>query len=131
MRAYAAAERQHDVAQFLVGAHLVGRRAGDVEDLAAQWQDCLGLAVARLLGRAAGAVALDEKALGAAGAVARAIGELARQPQFAGGALARHFALLAPPLPLLRALGDAIEQDPAGRRVGTEPMIEMIANRGL
>src|SRR6267154_3275936 len=131
MRADAAAERQGDIAKLLVGPHLVGRGARDVEDLAAQRQDRLRLAVARLLGRAAGAVALDEKDLGSGGAVAGAVGELAGQAQFAGRALARHFALLAPPLPLLGALGDAVEQGPAGRRVGAEPMVEMVAQRRL
>src|SRR5256885_12165231 len=109
MRAGAAAERQHDVAELLVATHLVGRGARYMEDLAAQRQDRLRLAVARLLRRAAGAVALDEKNFGACGAVARAVGKLARQTQFAGRALARHLALLAPPLPLLGALADAVE----------------------
>ena len=129
MRARAAAECQHDIAELLVCPHLVGRRARDVEDLAAQRQNRLRLAVARLLCRAAGAVALDEKDLGAGGAVAGAIGKLSRQAQFAGRALARHLALLAPPLPLLGAFADAVEQGPAGRRIGAEPMIEMVAHR--
>ena len=119
VRAGAAAERQDDVGELLVGPHLVGRGAGDVEDLAAQRQDRLGFAVARLLGRAAGAVALDQKDLGAGGAVAGAIGELAGQAQFARRGLAREFPLLAPPLPLFGALDDAVEQQrgaPPGRR---------------
>ena len=131
MRSGAGAERQDDVRQLLVGAHLVGRRAGDVEDLAAQRQDRLGLAVARLLGRAAGAVALDEEDLGAGGAVAGAIGELAGQPQFARRRLARQLALLPPPLALLGALGDAIQQHPRGRRIAAEPMVEMVLDGTL
>src|SRR3546814_11184791 len=51
--ARAAAERQRDVGDFLVALQLVGRGAGDVEDLAAQRQHRLGLARARLLGWAA------------------------------------------------------------------------------
>src|SRR5256885_16904667 len=94
MRADAAAERQRDIVEFLVGAHLVGRGARDIEDLAAQRQDRLRVAVARLFRRAAGAVALDEKDFGALGAVARAIRELPREAQLAGRALARHLALL-------------------------------------
>ena len=131
MRAGAGAERQDDVAELLVAAHLVGRGAGDVEDLAAQRQDRLGLAVARLLGRAAGAVALDEEDLGAGGAVAGAVGELAGQAQLAGRGLARQLLLLAAAEPLLGALGDAVEQQSGGRRVGAEPMVEMVADRGL
>ncbi len=84
LRADAAAERQHDVAQFLVGPHLVGRGAGDVEDLAAQRQDRLGFAVARLLRRAAGAVALDEEDFGARGGVAGAIGQVCRAGAICG-----------------------------------------------
>ncbi len=45
---------------LLVGEHLVDARLLDVEDLAAQRQDRLEAAVARLLGRAAGRVALDQ-----------------------------------------------------------------------
>ncbi len=112
-------------------AHLVGRGARDIQDLAAQRQDRLRLAVARLFRRAAGAVALDQKNLGAGGDVARAVGELAGQPQFARRALARHLLLLAAALALVGALGDAVEQQPAGRRVGAEPMVEMVAHRVL
>src|SRR5436309_3247499 len=89
------------------------------------------LQIARLLRRAAGAVALDEKNFGALGAVARAIREFPRQAQLAGRALARHLALLAPTLALFGALGDAVEQYAACRRVGAEPMIEMVPQRGL
>ena len=61
----AAAEREGQVGDLAVGADLVGGGAGDVEDLAADGEDRLGLAVARLLGRAAGAVALDDEQFGA------------------------------------------------------------------
>src|SRR5882762_3249780 len=118
MRADAAAERQGDIAKLLVAPHLLGRGARDVEDLAAQRQDRLGLAVARLFGRAAGAVALDEKDLGPGGGVAGAVGELAGEAQLAGRALPRHLALLAPALALFGALGDAVEEGAAGCRVG-------------
>src|ERR1700730_15530335 len=52
-------------------------------------------------------------------------GGLPGTAQLSGGALARHLALLTPPLPLLGALGNAVEQGAAGRRVGAEPMVEM------
>src|SRR5205823_11421564 len=125
------AEREDNVRELLVGAHLVGGGAGHVEDLAAQRQDRLGLAIARLFGRAAGAVALDEKNLGAGGAVAAAIGELAGKPQFAGRGLARQLALLTAPLALLGTFGNAVEKHACGRRIGAEPMVEMILDDTL
>ena len=73
-----------EVGDLAVGADLVGRRAGDVEDLAADGEDRLRPAVARLFGRAAGAVALDDEELGARGVVVGAVGELARQAELAG-----------------------------------------------
>ena len=88
-------------------------------------------AIARLFGRAAGAVALDEKNLGAGGAVAAAIGELAGEPQFAGRALARQLALLTAPLALLGTFGNAVEKHACGRRIGAEPMVEMILDGTL
>src|SRR4029077_3456095 len=102
------------------GPHLVGRGAGHVEDLAPERQDRLGLAVARLFRRAAGAVALDEKDLGPRGAAAGAIGELAGEAQLPRRALPRELLLLAPALALLGALGDAVEKRAAGRRVGAQ-----------
>ena len=64
-------------------------RAGHVQDLAAQGQDRLGGAVARLLGAAAGAVAFHQEDFGAFRRVTRAVGQLAGQAQLAGGRLAR------------------------------------------
>ena len=79
----AAAERQGEVGNLLIGPDLVGAGRGDVQYLAADRKDRLGLAVARLLGRAAGAVALDDEQFGAGRVVVGAIGELAGQPQLA------------------------------------------------
>jgi hypothetical protein len=59
--ARADAERLDQVGERLVLRQLVARRRGDVEDLAAQRQDGLAGAVARLLGRAARRIALDDK----------------------------------------------------------------------
>ena len=91
-RARAAAERLDQVGDLLVGGELVVAGAGDVEDLAAQRQHGLAGAVARLLGRAAGGVALDDEELGAGGGVLRAVGELAGQAQLADRGLARDLA---------------------------------------
>ena len=59
--------------------HLVDARLLDVEDLASQRQHCLRVAVASLLCRAAGGVALDHEQLGQRGVLYGAVGELARQ----------------------------------------------------
>src|SRR5947207_1145454 len=59
--ARAAADRLGEIGDLLVGSDLVGGRRGDIEDLAADRKDRLGLAVARLLGRTAGRIALDDE----------------------------------------------------------------------
>ena len=59
----AGAERRDDRADLLVAEHLVDARLLDVEDLAAQRQDRLEVAVASLLRGAAGRVALDDEEL--------------------------------------------------------------------
>ena len=64
LAADAGAERLDQRADFLRAEHPVEARALDVEDLALQRQDRLVLAVAALLGRAAGAVALDQEQFG-------------------------------------------------------------------
>src|SRR3546814_14173655 len=75
------------------------------------WQDGLRLACARLLGRAAGRIALDDEDLGARGIVGRAIGELAGQAQPArrGGGLALDLAFLATAQALLHPLEHIVE----------------------
>src|SRR3546814_1439009 len=59
--AHSAAEREREVGDFLIGANLVGAGAGDVQYLAADRQDRLRLAVACLLGAAAGASSEEHK----------------------------------------------------------------------
>src|SRR5206468_9814401 len=102
-------EGELEVGDFAVGADFFLRGRGDVEDLAADGEDGLGLAVARLLGRAAGAVALDDEDLGARRIVIGAVGELARKAELAGGGgrLALDLALGAAAEALLGALDDA------------------------
>ncbi len=73
---------------LVVGEYLVDTRLLDVDDLAAQRQDRLKRAVARLLGGAPGRVALDEVQLGDVRVADRAVGELAGQR----GALEQAFA---------------------------------------
>ena len=59
----AGAQRGDQRADFLAAQHAVEAGALDVQDLALQRQDRLELAVASLLGRAAGAVTLDDEDL--------------------------------------------------------------------
>ena len=75
----AGADRGDQRPDLLVREHLVDAVLLDVDDLAAQRQDRLGVAVAALLGRAAGGVALDDEDLGQRGVAHRAVGELAGQ----------------------------------------------------
>jgi len=82
--------------------------------------------VARLLGRATGAVAFNEKDLGSRRTVAGAVGELAGQAQLARRGLARQLALLAPAQAFLGPLRDAVEELPRGRRIGAQPVVEMV-----
>ena len=78
LAADAGAERLDHRPDFLRAEHPVEARALDVEDLALQRKDRLILAVAALLGRAAGAVALDQEQLGLGGIALRAIVQFAR-----------------------------------------------------
>src|SRR5262249_2462988 len=90
-------------ADFLAGEHLVHARALDVEDFAAQRQHRLERAIAALLGRAAGAVALDDEQFRFRGVALLAIGEFAGQRRHIERALpARELARLARGLPRRR-----------------------------
>src|SRR5579862_1344093 len=78
LAADAGAERLDQGADLGRAQHLVEAGALDIEDLALERQDRLKAAVAALLGRAAGAVALDDKQLALGRIALLAIGELAR-----------------------------------------------------
>ena len=93
--AHAGAEGGDQRLDLGVLQHLVDPRLLDVEDLAAQRQHRLGRAVAALLGRAAGRVALDDEQLGQRRVLDRAVGELARQRGALERRLARQVARLA------------------------------------
>ncbi len=131
MRAGAAAERLHQVGELLVLRQLVLAGGGDVEDLAAQRQDRLRGAVARLLGRAAGGIALDDENLGALGGAVGAVGELAGQAQLAHRGLARDVLFLAAADALLGALDDEVEELVGLRRIAGEPVVERVLDRLL
>ena len=86
-----------------------------VEDLAAQGQDGLRLAVAGLLGRAACGVALYDEYLGIGRGLGRAVGQLARQRERVEHSLAaRHLAGLAGGLAGLERLRGLVD-DALGR----------------
>src|SRR6185295_5680551 len=98
----------------------------DVEDLAAQRQDRLELAVAALLRRAAGGVALDDVDLAEGRVLLLAVGELAGQPHAVEDALpARHLARLAGRLAGARGVDDLAADDP---RVGGI-LLEVVGER--
>ena len=128
--ARAHAQRQREVRQLLIGAELFGAGAGDVQDLAAEREHRLGLAVARLLGRAAGRIPLDEEQFGQVCVPCRAVRQLAGKAQPAGRRLAGHLALLLAALALLGALDGSIQQEVGPCGVGGEPLLEPVA-RGL
>ena len=131
VRAGAAAERLHQIGELLVLRELVLAGGRDVEDLAAQRQDGLRGAVARLLGRAAGRVALDDEDLGALGGAVGAVGELAGQAQLARRGLARDILFLAAADALLGALDHEVEQLVGLHRIAGEPMVERVLDRLL
>jgi Tfp pilus assembly PilM family ATPase len=98
----------------LLESSFVEARLLDVEDLAAQRQDRLELAVAALLGGAAGRIALDDVDLAQRRILLLAVGELAGQAHAVEHALAaRHLARLA------RRLAGARRVDDLSRRSRT------------
>ena len=105
---------------------------GDVEDLAAQRQDRLGLAVARLLGRAAGAESPSTRKISVPSAARRdAIGELAGQAQLARGASCARARV--PGLRRRRSSARSIDrveqQRRAALRVARQPVVEVVLER--
>ena len=130
-RAGAAAQRLDQVGDLLVGRQLVAAGAGDVEDLAAQRQHGLHGAVARLLGRAAGRIALDDEDFRARCRVLRAVGQLAGKAKLAHGGLAADFLFLAAADALVGARDHPFEQLGGFLRIVGQPMVERIADGAL
>ena len=75
----ARAERRNQRANLIGGKHFVKPRALDIQDFAAQWQDRLIGAIARLFGRTTGTVTLNQKQLGTRRIALLTIGQLAGQ----------------------------------------------------
>ena len=124
------AERGDQRADLLRREHLVEARPLDVEDLAAQRQHRLVLAVAALLGRAAGRIALDDEEFGLGRVALLAVGELAGQRGDVERALApRQLARLARRLARGGRL-DHLADDRLGlRRMLLEPGAEPLVDR--
>ena len=96
----------------LLVQQLLVARLLDVEDLAAQRQDRLELAVAALLGGAAGGVALDDVDLAQRRVLLLAVGQLAGQAHAVEHALAaRHLARLARGFARARGVDDLAADD--------------------
>ena len=122
------AHRRDEQANFIVGEDLVVARLLRVDDLAPERQHRLGLAVAALLGRAPGGVALDQEQLAVLRIALGAVGELAREPLVVAAALAGELARLARGLAGLRG-ADALVGDLArGRRVFLEELGELVVH---
>ena len=77
--AHAAAERRNHRLDFVVGQHAVKARLFDVQNLAAQRQNRLEVAVAAHLRAAACGIALDEEDFALAGVALGAVRQFARQ----------------------------------------------------
>jgi hypothetical protein len=126
------AERGDERADLLATEHPVEARAFDVQDLAAQRQDGLVVARPALLGRAAGAVTLDEEQLGLGRVLFLAIGELAGERGHVHRRLAPgQFAGLARGLPRQRGLDDLADDQPGLVGVFLEPFAELLVHQAL
>ena len=88
-------------------------------------------AIARLLRRAAGGIALDDENLRAFGRAVGAVGELPRQAELAHRGLARDVLFLAAADALLGALDHEVEELVGLRRIAGEPVIERVLDRLL
>ena len=123
----ASAERGDQGADLLASQHLVEARALDIEDLAAQRQHRLELAVAALLGGSASRIALDDEDLGLGRVALLTVGEFAGQARdveraFAAGELAR----LARRFARLRRLDHLADDHPRVLRMLLEPLRQAV-----
>ena len=121
----AGADRRDQRLDLVVGEDLVDAVLLGVDDLAAQGQDRLDVAVAALLGRAAGRVALDHEQLGQGRVPHRAVGELARQVRVLERGLApREIPRLARCLPSPCGLHALVDDQARLRRILLEKFSE-------
>src|SRR2546430_7728990 len=106
----AAAERLDKIVELLIAREFVARGAGDVQYFAAQRQDRLVRAIARLLGGAAGGIAFDDKEFRPLRRIIRAIREYSRKPELARRGLARNIFLNSPAQSFLGALDRPVDE---------------------
>ena len=124
----AGAHRRDEQPDFIVGQDLVVARLLRVDDLAAQRQHRLGLAVAPLLGRAAGRVALDDEQLAVLRIALRAVGQLGGQPLVVAAALARELARLAGGLARLGRAHALVDDLAGGGRILLEGLGQLLVD---
>ena len=128
----AGAERGDQGADLFASQHLVEARALDVEDLAAQRQHRLELAVAALLGGSAGRIALDDEDLGLGRVALLTVGELAGQARDVERALAAgELARLARRFARLRRLDHLAHDHPRVLRMLLEPLRQEFVDQPL
>ena len=118
-------------ADLLVGEHLVDPVLLGVDDLAAERQDRLRVAIAPLLGGAAGRIALDDEQLGERRIAHRAVGQLARQIRVLERRLAGEISRLARGLAGARGLDGLLHDHPPLRRVLLEELRQRPVDRRL
>ena len=118
--------------EVLAGNDSVESSLLDVEDLASQRQDRLESAIAALLGRATGGVALDEVDLALGWIALLAVGQFAGQGHAFKGTLADHeVAGLARSLASAGRSQRLLDHSPAVRRVLVEVLANALGDRGL
>jgi hypothetical protein len=128
----AASDGSHQRLDLDTREHAVEARALDVQDLAANRQNRLGLARATLLCGAARRVALHDEELGARGIGLLAVRELARQAVIGEGALApRQIAGLAGGLPRAGCVLDLRHDRPRDAGILLEGVGELVVDQAL
>ncbi len=128
-RAHRHAQSLADIPYFRIVAQLVRCGPQNVQDLALQGQQGLGLAAARPLGAAPGAVTLDDEQFRPLAVLGRAVGQLARQAQPLGRRFPLGFLFGPAPQPFLGAQDQKIQNGACRFRVGRQPIVEMVADR--
>ena len=127
----AGAHRLDQSPDFLGRQHPVEARALDVEDLALQGEDRLGVAVAALLGRAAGGITLDQEELGFGRILFLAIGKLAGKRGHAEHALAAGFARLAGGLARRGGIDDLLDDGAGMGRIFLQPFRHLVRHQAF
>jgi hypothetical protein len=122
------ADRADQRPDLVVLEHLVDARLLDVEDLALEGEDRLELALAALLGRAAGRITFDDVQLGVLAVARRAVGQLAGQVAAGERALADGLARLPRRLAGLRLRHRLQEHRLAHVAVALQVVVELLVH---